>query len=212
MVSPVFPAQTANAPPVGWPIWARRLVTAALFFHTVAIVAGVWAAQPASELEERVDAKFAWYHGLIRQGYSYRYYSPEPPPTPVITATLAFRDGRAEQVVRLPARETWPRLLYQRELNLANWLMEDVEDARRNSPDHDPARSRWGQAFAAHLGRTHPGCSSVTLRHQFHLVPPLDRVRSELEHPRPGQGPVDLDADEFFTTPERIGVFPCDAS
>ncbi len=201
------PAVTSN---LEWPPWARRVVTVLVLFHAGAIVSGVWSAQPASELERAVDSVFEPYDGLIRQGYSYRYYSPEPPPTPVVTATLAFRDGRPERVVRFPDRATWPRMLYQRELNLANWLMADVEEARQFAGDG--AKSRWAQAFAAHLGRTHPGCSSVTLRNQSHLVPPLDRVREELAHPEPGSKPVDLDADEFYTTPERIGVFPCDAS
>ncbi len=44
----------------------------------------------------------------------------------------------------------------------------------------------------------------------MHLIPNLDRVRELLA--RPGGGAVDLDADEFYTTPERIGVYPCDAS
>ena len=194
----------------GWPSWARRLVTLGLIFHALAILAGVWAAHPASDLEAAVDRVFVPYQGLIRQGYSYRYYSPEPPPTPVVTATLAFRDGRPDQVVRIPERGKWPRLLYQRELNLANWLMADVDEARRFAGDG--SKSRWAQAYAAHLGRTHPGCSSVTLRNQLHLVPPIDRVGSQLAHPDPGGRPIDLDDDEFYTTPERIGEFPCDAS
>ena len=192
----------------GWPAWARRLVTVGLVFHALAILAGVWAAHPSSDLEMAIDRVFLPYQGLIRQGYSYRYYSPEPPPTPVVTATLGFRDGRPEEVVRLPERGKWPRLLYQRELNLANWLMVDVDEARRFAGDG--SKSRWAQAFAAHLGRTHPGCASVILRNQLHLVPPLDRVREGLA--RPGTEPVDLDAVEYYTTPERIGEFPCDAS
>ena len=200
------------AAPAGWPRWARRLATAALLFHAVAIVAGVMQPQPSSDLEAAVDAQFAWYQGLTRQGQSYRFYSPEPPPTPVVTASLAFRDGRPDEVVRIPDRATRPRLLYQRQLALAHYLTADADDARRNSPDHDPGRSRWARAYATHLGLTHPGCNSVTLRGQVHLIPPLDRVADELRHPRPGQAALDLDADEFYSTPERIGVFPCDAS
>ena len=207
---PIPAGQTTGPTRPGWPPWARRLVTAMLLFHAAAILAGVWSAPPASELEGAFDSIFGPYQGMIHQGFSYRYYSPEPPPTPVVTATLAFRDGRPDQVVRFPDRATWPRMLYQRELNLANWLMADVEEARRFAGDG--SKSRWAQAFAAHLGRTHPGCSTVTLRNQLHLVPPLDRVRQELDHPEPGAKPLDLDADEFYTTPERIGVFPCDAS
>ncbi len=207
------PQSHGNLVPAGeptgrvWPAWARRLATVGLLWHVGAILAGVWAAPPASELEQKVDAIFEPYQAAIRQGQSYRYYV-DPAPTPVITATLTFRDGRPEQVVRIPNRATWPRMLYQRELNLANWLTEDVKQARHFTGDS--SKSPWAQAFAAHLGRTHPGCSTVTLRTQYHLIPPLDRVRDELNHPN--SRPVDLDAEEFYTAPERIGEFPCDAS
>ena len=208
MTGPESAALAATQPPVaGWPLAARRLITVGLLWHAAAILGGVWAAPPASELEQGFDSLFGSYQQLLRQGYSYRYYSPEPPPTPVVYATLAFRDGRPDEVVRFPDRSAWPRMRYQRELNLANWLLADVEEARRFA--NDGSKSRWAQAFAAHLGRTHPGCSAVTLRNQLHLVPPLDRVRDEF---RREAKPVDLDADEFYTTPERIGVFPCDAS
>jgi hypothetical protein len=44
---------------------------------------------------------------------------------------------------------------------------------------------------------------------QRHLIPDPDRVR---EAPAaPGGARVDLDAEEYYTTPERIGEFPCDA-
>ncbi len=189
--------------PRAWPKWAKVAATLALLFHGAAIWAGAWAANPSSEMEQAFDSAFDPYEQAIRQGFSYRYYSPEPPPTPVVTATLAFADGRPEQVVRLPERGTWPRMRYQRQLNLANWLMADVDEARQFAGDG--SQSRWANAFAAHLRKTHPGCASVTLRHQLHLVPPLERVHELLE--RPGAGPVDLDADEFYTAPERIGEF-----
>jgi hypothetical protein len=46
----------------------------------------------------------------------------------------------------------------------------------------------------------------VSLYTQDHLIPDPARVAANLAR---GEG-VDLDADEFFTAPERIGVFPCD--
>lgn len=193
-----------------WPVWARRLATVALLGHGAAILSGIWAAPPASDLERAVAEVFEPYNGFVRQGLSYRYYSPEPPPTPVVTATIAFRDGRADETVRIPDRAARPRLLYQRQLALAHHLTEDVNEARVHGAD--PAESRWARAVAAHLGRVHPGAASVTLRSQLHLVPPIDRVRRELRERGPGSPSIDLDADEFFTTPERIGVFPCDAS
>ena len=43
----------------------------------------------------------------------------------------------------------------------------------------------------------------------FHLIPELERIRQA--QAEPGRRGVDLDAEEFFTTPERIGEFSCDA-
>lgn len=191
-----------------WPAWACRLATVALLFHAAAALAGALGAPPCSSLEHEVAESFGPYHQAIDQGVSYRYYSSAFPPTPVVTATLAFADGRADREVRLPERGTRPRLRYQRQLALAHGLMEDFEEARREAGDG--SRSRWARAFATHLGRANPGCSSVTLRLQMHLVPEIGRVRQLLD--RPGAGAVDLDAEEFYTAFERIGVFPCDAS
>jgi hypothetical protein len=46
----------------------------------------------------------------------------------------------------------------------------------------------------------------VTLFAQSHLVPDPLLVRDALAR----RSPVDIDAEEFFTAPERIGEFPCD--
>ena len=186
-----------------WPTWARVVATLLLLFHAAAIWVGAWAPQPSSGLVRGLDDFFGTYQQLIDQGYSYRYYSPEPPPTPVITATLAFGEGRPEKTVRIPERGTWPRLRYQRQLALASGLLMDVEDARHNGGDG--SKSRWANAFASHLRRSNPGCTAVTLRSQLHLVPNPERVRELLA--RPGGGAVDLDAEEFYTAPERIGDF-----
>jgi hypothetical protein len=196
------------SPGKAWPTWAKALVSCALLFHASAIWAGAWAAAPASSLQHSFADLFDRYNQVIDQGVSYRYYSPEPPPTPVILATVSFADGRPEATVRLPTRGTWPRLRYQRQLALANGLMEDFQEARQVAGDG--SKSRWAQAFATHLRRLYPGCSTVTLRLQMHLVPPIDRVRELRDHSSDGK--VDLDADEFTTAPERIGVFPCDGS
>lgn len=191
----------------GWPPWARRVATVVILFHAAAIWAGAWAAPPESGLQRAVAEKFAAYHQLIDQGYSYRYYTPEPPPTPVVTATIRFADGRPDREVRIPERGAWPRLRYQRQLALANALASDFDDARRHGAAD---RSRWAHAYAAHLGRANPGCREVELQLKLHLIPPLDRVQDQVR--MPGSKPVDLEADEFYSAPERIGVYPCDAS
>ena len=196
------PGREDSTPP--WPPWARRLASAALVVHLSAVLAGALAAPPASLLEQAAARVFAVYHDLIDQGYGYRYYAPEPGPTPVVTATLRDADGR-EEVVRLPTRGVWPRLRYQRQLALANHLMNDFQEARRRTGDG--SRSVYARSYARHLALSRPGWRTITLHVQSHLIPSPGQVADEREAGRA----VDLDADEFYTTPERIGEYSCDA-
>ena len=46
-------------------------------------------------LEQAIAEPFTPYYDLVDLGYSYRYYA-EPPPTPVVTATLEFGEGRPD--------------------------------------------------------------------------------------------------------------------
>jgi hypothetical protein len=190
-----------------WPVAARVAVSAALLFHLAALLVGALAAPPSSALERGLHPLFARYFQVIDQGYAYRYYAPEPGPTPIATATIRYADGRPDQTVRLPDRSVRPRLRYQRQLALANHLAVDFQAARAGTGDG--SRSRWAQSYARHLALTHPGASSITLYSQEHLIPDPERVRQALA--APGWPRVDLDAEEFYTTPERIGEYPCDA-
>jgi hypothetical protein len=190
-----------------WPAWAKGLVTVALGYHLAGVVVGALSDGPASPLEQAVrENLFARYFDLTDLGVSYRYYAPEPNPTPVVTARLEFTDGRPEQTVRLPDRSVWPRLRFQRQLALAFHLFSDFESSRGG-----PAAERgghWAPSYARHLCRTY-GASQVTLFATVHQFPPPGRVHEELE--RRGRLKLDLDAEEFFTVPERIGEFSCDA-
>ena len=183
------------------------LTSAALGFQIVAVLAGALGSSPSSTLQRDVAHVFATYHQLTDQGYAYRYYAPEPGPTPVVTATIDFSDGRPQRHLRLPARGVVPRLRYQRQLALANHLYVDFDAAR--SATGDGSQSHWARSYAKHLAKQYPGCARVTVLAQMHLIPDPARIREELE--RPGAKPVDLDAEEFYTVPERIGDFACDA-
>jgi hypothetical protein len=187
-----------------WPAWARRLVTAALLFHAAAVLAGALAAPPSSSVERAMADVFSPYNQVVDQGYAYRYYAPEPGPTPVVTASIRFADGRQEVAVRLPARGTLPRLRYQRQLALANHLMSDFAEARRITGDG--SRSAYAQSYARHLARSHAGCASVTLYGQVHLIPDPRQVHEAIAAGKA----VDIDAEEYFTAPELIGEFACD--
>lgn len=194
--------------PRAWPAWARVVVSLLVVFHLLAVISGGLAAPPSSVLEQSVADLFTPYYAMADLGYSYRFYS-EPGPTPVILATLRFGPDRPEEIVRLPNRNlAGPRMRHQRQLALANALFMDVERAkeqRGNASDSPLAR-----AFARHLCATRPGCQGVTLHLQHHLTPEMEQVRQRIEVP--GGGVFDLFSESLFSTPERIGDFPCDGS
>jgi hypothetical protein len=200
------PSKNVSDLPSPWPVGRKRVVTFLLIFHAVAIWAGIWGAAPASPLQESFRDMFGWYFNLVDQGYSYRYFAPDPPPTPIVKATVNYPDGRTE-VIRIPDRNIKPRMLYQRELALANHLYSDVNEARRIT--RDPSQSVWAQSYAKHLGKTHTGAKSVTLAIELHRIPDPHQVAREIAETGKSS---DLDDSEQFDVPERIGEFPCDAS
>ena len=187
-----------------WPVWQRRVVSGLLVFHLAAILAGALAAPPASILERRIAEFFSSYHQLIDQGYGYRYYAPEPGPTPVVTATIRFTDQRPEVTVRIPERGVSPRLRYQRQLALANHLATDFSNAKRETGVG--LNSHYARSYARHIAKLHPGSASITLYVQAHLIPDPGQVHDALLRGEP----VNIDAEEYYTAPERIGEFPCD--
>ena len=202
------PAEAASPRAGTWPGWVRGLASFALFYHIAAVVSGALGVPPSSFMERKVADFFRPYHDLVDQGYAYRYYA-EPPPTPVITATLRFGEGRPDQTVRLPDRNiSGPRMRHQRQLALANALFTDVADARRMTGD--AAKSRLAAAYARHLCTVHPGCASVILHASQHLIPDPGHVQEALS--APGQPRFDLFDESLFTTPEWIGEFACDGS
>ncbi|MDG3006938.1 hypothetical protein [Paludisphaera mucosa] len=199
-------ARMPEEDPAAWPPWARRLATVALALHIAAVAGGAMGVPPSSPLERRFADLFTWHHGLFDQGYAYRYYA-EPPPTPVVVATLHRADGGPDESVRIPARESvGPPMRRQRQLALANALFAGTRAVHRDE-EGEPHESWLARSYARHLGRTHPGTSSVTLRVQQHLMPAPDRV---LDSMRESDGRFDLFDESLFTTPRWIGDFPCD--
>lgn len=190
----------------GWPAWARAVATVVLLFHLAAVLAGAVGVPPSSELERAIADGFTPYFDVMDLGYSYRFYA-EPPPTPVVTATIRYADGRPDEMVRLPGRAvSGPRMRHQRQLALANALYADVQEGRQRTKD--AGSNRLARAYARHLCRTRPGCRSVTMHVEQHLIPDPAQVREALAVP--GAPQFDLFAERSFTTPEWIGDFPCD--
>lgn len=192
---------------VTWPRWACRLATIALVWHLGSQWVAQLVAQPASRLETSMMGLFGPYFEVFDVGHSYRYYAPEPGPTPIILARLRYPDGREEEL-RLPDRGLTPRLRYQRHLNLANHLYNDFlrARAREHAPDTSPhsgeeGPGRWAASYARHLSRTHPGCETIALYATRHLLPDLEEVAA--------RGIPDVDDERFYEVPVLIGEFAC---
>jgi len=182
-------------------------VSLALVFHIAAVLAGAFGVPPSSPLQRAVADLFIPYFDLVDLGYSYRFYT-EPPPTPVVTATLRFGHTRSEEVVRLPARHlAGPPMRHQRQLALANALFRDVLETKERTGDG--SSSPLARAYARHFCRTWPECQSVTLHLQHHLIPEPDAVVRATSDP--GAPAFDLFDEGLFTTPEWLGDFPCDS-
>ncbi len=195
------PVESPVEPRQGWPVEARWVVSIVIALHATAVLAGALAGPPSSALERSIADRFAGYYEVFDLGYGYRYYAPEPGPTPVVTATIRYADGRPEATLRLPSRGVWPRLRYQRQLALANSLFMQTEEARQASVEG--SLIPYARSYARHLARSHPGSTSITLFSQLHLIPHPEAVRNAGKT-------VDLDAEEFYSAPQRIGEFPCD--
>jgi hypothetical protein len=170
------------------------------------VLAGALGVPPSSALERSIADLFTPYFDLVDLGYAYRFYT-EPPPTPVVTATLQFGDGRTEETVRLPGRNvSRPRMRHQRQLALANALFMDVRQEKERTGDG--SRSRLARSYARHLCAEKRDCRKVTLHLQHHLIPELDQVSEAVS--RSSGARFDLFAESMFTTPEWIGEYPCD--
>jgi hypothetical protein len=189
-----------------WPRWALVLVSILLIWHMAAVVVIGLAAPPSSPLVRGLADKVVWYVQLTDQNHAHRYYSAEPPPTPVVIARLKFSDGRPDRTVRLPDRGTRPRLQYQRELALAHHLSVDYDESRDD--EHGSKPSRLAESYARHLCRANPGCAGVKITLERHLIPTLAQFQSAQS--AAGARGLDVEAREFYTAPELLGDYACD--
>jgi hypothetical protein len=199
------PGSSAGGTGQTWPVWAQVVMSGALVYHLAAILAGALAAHPSSGIEKRAAGVFRSYFEIINQGYGYRYYArlnrtvdprqPRPWGTPVVIAELEFEragEGTTRDVIRLPdRRRPWPRLRYQRQLDLAYHLSVDP---------------RWAASYARHLCKTR-GCSRVAISTRDHYIPDLDRVRAASI--ARGASPVDLEAESTYGPRVKLGDFRC---
>jgi hypothetical protein len=91
-------------------------------------------------------------------------------------------------------------------LALANALFRDVVETTERTGHGEG--SPLARSYARHLSRNWPGCQSVSLHLQQHLIPEPDVVLRASS--APGAPAYDLFDESLFSTPQWIGEFPCD--
>lgn len=123
----------------GWPQWKRRLVSAWLALHLLAVVIAPLAGPPpASDLSRAVAGSLEWYIRPMFLGHGYRFFAPNPGPSHLVEYELIIPNEADPVTGRFPdVDDYWPRLLYHRmfmmseSVNNATLLMPQEEfDAR----------------------------------------------------------------------------------
>ena len=190
----------------GWPVGVRRLVSAVLIFHIVAILVGalvVAAVVAAGAVAGRpVRALFP----ADRPGVRVPLLRPR-------AAADARGDGD-DPLRRRPARRDGPAppqgrvpLAAAAAATGAGQSPATPTSRRPRSRGATASRSRW-----ATLVRPAPGADAPRLlgdrAHRAAAPDPRRRAGSRAPRTRRARRRVDLDAEEFYTTPERIGEYP----
>jgi hypothetical protein len=109
-----------------WQLPVRRLVTAVLVFHLLAVVvppmqlATTTSPVMRSPFMERIGWLFQPYDDVLYLNHGYAFFAPNPGSNFLLVARLQFRDGREPLVIRLPdVDQRFPRLMYHRHFMLS---------------------------------------------------------------------------------------------
>lgn len=196
-------APITELPRKPWPGWAKGLVSVAILWQLASLFAAELAQQPSSPLELEIARPFHGWYELTGQGVAHRFYT-DIGPTPILMAELRFGDGRPPKTVRIPDRSTRPRMVYQRQLALANAVYEEFMPAFFDASVR--IDSRWARSIAYYLAKREPGCSGVTIRLLMHNNPSPGQLIETIQTTKTGT--IDPDAPEFYDLPRLIGDYP----
>ncbi len=179
---------------------------------TIAAVAGRrrWRRPPSSPLERDAGrAVRAVSSGRSTRGTPIATTPPSRAPTPVVTATIRYADGRPEETVRLPdAGDVAAAAAISGNWRWPTTCSRTSRRARRGRATAAGAAGR-GRTRGTCAGRI-PGCPAVTLSRPDAPDPrPRARPRGRWR----GRGRArSTSTPRSSTRPERIGDYPCDAS
>jgi len=117
-------AVPAVNPRPAWSVAQRRLATALILFHVLAVLLGVWGAVPPfSRMNREAAVFFQPYLQATYLNHGYRFFAPNPEASHLIRYEVRRGDRELLGAGRWPDPvEHWPRLHYHRHLMIAETL------------------------------------------------------------------------------------------
>ncbi len=168
-------------------VWVKRIVSAWLLYHVLAIIVAPASVAPSSGLMQTCWRAFRPYLQVLYLNHGYHFFAPEPSSSTLVGYSLEFPDGGSE-VGRFPHRGIAPRLLYHRHFMLTEFL-GFVDDAEEQP---------WHRSYARHLGKS-AGAERVSLSRITHYLPTQESVR---------EGATLNESESFTEVP--LGSYRCD--
>ncbi|MCA9075078.1 MAG: hypothetical protein KDA93_08600 [Planctomycetaceae bacterium] len=155
------------------PQWPRRILSAWLLFHVIAIAMPPLSIPPTSSLLGEMAGLIAPYAQALQLDHGYHYFAPEPGESTLLEFTATRRDGSTVHGM-MPHRGIWPRLLYHRHFMLTEsmgYIPEELEE-------------EWLRSYARCISRK-TQCPRVELTRVLHYMPTMEMVREgvTLENP-----------------------------
>lgn len=145
--------------------WVRRLVSAWLVLHLVAIVASPAATEPSSELASDVCGYLMPYLGALYLDHGYHFFAPEPVESTLLRYVAERKDGSVVEGV-IPDRKTQPRLLYHRYFMLTERMSEAPEGLEE----------LWQESYADRIAQENDAVK-VTLFKRIHRLATMDLIQ-----------------------------------
>lgn len=156
------------------PRWPRRILSAWLLLHVIAIAMPPLSIPPTSSLLGESARIAAPYVQLFQLDHGYHYFAPEPGESTLLEFTATRNDGTTVSGT-MPHRGIWPRLLYHRHFMLTE-SMEYVPEALQED---------WLKSYARCIARK-TNSPKVELTAVYHHLPTMEMVRRGTTLDNPG--------------------------
>ena len=200
----------------GWSIGRRRLASALLALHVIAIFSAPWSfPPPASALSNVVAGVFRPYLIASFLDHGYRFFAPNPGPSHLIRYEIDMPNGSVVQG-RFPDRnQHWPRLLYHRHFMLSetvygihNEILDEVPEGL--PPDRVEQFQRMQAFYRQRAELAQRGIARALLNETGGQRIRLYLQIHEIPFPEEVQGGLPLNAPSLYQDIRTLGEYEGD--